>query len=79
VPLRFVPKSKRVVLGLISSKTPVLESLEMLPRARTRRRTILTSIAWPSARNTVAGKPATEGDERAKLTLAVEAAKEIWG
>jgi hypothetical protein len=39
----------------------------------------LTSIAWPSARNTVAGKPATEGDERAKLTLAVEAAKEIWG
>jgi len=75
VPLRFVPKSKRVVLGLISSKTPVLESLEMLPRARTRRRT----IAWPSARNTVAGKPATEGDERAKLTLAVEAAKEIWG
>ena len=31
-PLRFVPKSKGVVLGLISTKTPVLESLDELKR-----------------------------------------------
>ena len=28
-PLRFVPKNKGVVLGLVSSKTPVLESLDV--------------------------------------------------
>src|ERR1051326_2060055 len=31
-PLRFVPKNKGVVLGVISSKTPVLESLDALKR-----------------------------------------------
>jgi len=31
-PLRFVPKGKHVVLGLISTKTPVLESEEALKR-----------------------------------------------
>ena len=31
-PLRFVPKNKGVVLGLVSSKTPALESLDTLKR-----------------------------------------------
>ena len=31
-PLRFVPKGKGVVLGLVSSKTPALESLDSLQR-----------------------------------------------
>src|SRR5262249_50166307 len=31
-PLRFVPKGKGVVLGLISSKTPVLETIDSLQR-----------------------------------------------
>ena len=31
-PLRFVPKSKGVVLGLVSTKTPVLETLDELQR-----------------------------------------------
>jgi 5-methyltetrahydropteroyltriglutamate--homocysteine methyltransferase len=29
-PLRFVPKGKRVILGLVSTKTPVLESKDVL-------------------------------------------------
>ena len=29
-PLRFLPKAKGVVLGLVSSKTPRLESLDVL-------------------------------------------------
>jgi 5-methyltetrahydropteroyltriglutamate--homocysteine methyltransferase len=29
-PLRFVPKTKGVVLGLVSSKTPALETLDLL-------------------------------------------------
>src|SRR4029079_11782140 len=31
-PLRFVPKGKSVVLGLVSSKTPQLESIDRLKR-----------------------------------------------
>ena len=31
-PLRFVPQSKGVVLGLVSSKSPVLESIDQLKR-----------------------------------------------
>ena len=35
-PLRFVPKGKKVVLGLISTKTPVLEKKEALEEANRR-------------------------------------------
>ena len=31
-PLRFVPKGKVVALGLVSSKSPVLETVDMLKR-----------------------------------------------
>ena len=83
-PLRFVPKSKGVVLGLISSKTPALESLDHLKRRveeATRyidldRLAISPQCGFAS---TVAGNPITEADERAKLALVVQAAKVIWG
>jgi 5-methyltetrahydropteroyltriglutamate--homocysteine methyltransferase len=82
-PLRFVPKTKGVVLGLISTKTPVLESLDGLKRraeeaARyidVERLAISPQCGFAS---TVAGNPVTEADERAKLALVVEAAKAIW-
>jgi 5-methyltetrahydropteroyltriglutamate--homocysteine methyltransferase len=81
-PLRFV-KNKGVVLGLVSSKTPVLESIEVLT-ARTReaaqfidldRLAVSPQCGFAS---TVAGNPVTEADERAKLKLVVDAAKAIW-
>jgi len=83
-PLRFVPAGKGVVLGLVSSKTPVLESLETL-RRRTEeaaryidldRLAIGPQCGFASS---AAGNPLTEADERAKLRLVVEAAQAIWG
>jgi methionine synthase II (cobalamin-independent) len=83
-PLRFVPKSKGVVLGLISSKTPALEPLDLLKR-RVEEATLYIDLDRLAISpqcgfaSTVAGNPITEIDERAKLALVVEAAKVIWG
>jgi 5-methyltetrahydropteroyltriglutamate--homocysteine methyltransferase len=82
-PLRFVPKSRGVVLGLISSKTPVLESMDVL-KQRTQEATRYIDLdrlaIGPQCgfASTVAGNPLTETDEQAKLALIVEAAKAIW-
>jgi 5-methyltetrahydropteroyltriglutamate--homocysteine methyltransferase len=82
-PLRFV-KGKGVVLGLISSKTPVLESLDDLKR-RTEEATQYIDLDRLAISpqcgfaSTVAGNPVTEDDERKKLELEVAAAKAIWG
>ena len=39
-PLRFVPKDKGVVLGLVSTKTPVLETVDDLQRRTERSREV---------------------------------------
>jgi 5-methyltetrahydropteroyltriglutamate--homocysteine methyltransferase len=81
-PLRFV-KDNGIVLGLISSKTPTLESLDELKR-RTREATNFINLDRLAISpqcgfaSTVAGNPVTEADERAKLGLVVEAARNIW-
>jgi methionine synthase II (cobalamin-independent) len=82
-PLRFVPKNRSVVIGLISSKTPVLESLDLLKRRTEEaaryidldRLAISPQCGFAS---TVAGNPLTEEDERRKLALVVNAANAIW-
>ena len=82
-PLRFVPKEKAVVLGLVSSKTPVLEEIDALRRRvddATKyidldRLAISPQCGFAS---TAAGNPVTEADERAKLARVVEAARVIW-
>lgn len=82
-PLRFV-KGKGVVLGLISSKTPVLETLDDLKR-RTEEATQFIDLDRLAISpqcgfaSTVAGNPVTEADERKKLELEVRAATAIWG
>jgi 5-methyltetrahydropteroyltriglutamate--homocysteine methyltransferase len=83
-PLRFVPKGKGVVLGLVSSKTPVLEDMDGL-----RRRTDEAARHIDLARlaispqcgfaSSAGGNPLSEADERAKLKLVVDAARAIWG
>ena len=83
-PLRFVPKDKGVVLGLISTKTPVLESIDDLKRRSDAagkfidldRLGIGPQCGFAS---TAAGNPLSESDERAKLRLVVTAAQAIWG
>lgn len=83
-PLRFVPSDKGVVLGLVSSKTPQLESLELLKRRSDEaakyidlsRLAISPQCGFASS---IGGNPVTEADERAKLSLCVNAARSIWG
>jgi 5-methyltetrahydropteroyltriglutamate--homocysteine methyltransferase len=82
-PLRFVPKEKGVVLGLVSSKTPVLERIDDLKgRANEAGRYIdLARLAISPQcgfASSIGGNPVTEADERAKLKLCVDAAREIW-
>jgi len=82
-PLRFVPRTKGVVLGLVSTKTPSLESLDDLKRrAEDAARYIdldrLAISPQCGFASTVAGNPITEADERAKLARVVEAARTIW-
>ena len=82
-PLRFVPNGKGVVLGLVSSKTPVLEALDVLQRRAEEagkhidldRLAISPQCGFASS---AAGNPLSEADERAKLKLVVDAARAIW-
>ena len=83
-PLRHVPKDKGVVLGLVSSKTPALETLDDLRRradeaARYIDRARLAISPQCGFASTLGGNPVTEADERAKLKLCVDAARAIWG
>ena len=82
-PLRFVPKGKGVVLGLISSKTAVLEDLSLLQRRteEAARYVDLSNLAISPQcgfASTMGGNPITEADQRAKLELCVRAAQTIW-
>ena len=82
-PLRLVPKDKGVVLGLVSTKTPTLETIADLQR-RTDEAARFIDLdrlgLGPQCgfASTAAGNPLTEADERAKLRLIVEAAAAIW-
>jgi 5-methyltetrahydropteroyltriglutamate--homocysteine methyltransferase len=83
-PLRFVPKDKGVVLGLVSTKMPRLETLDDLRRrtdeaTRYIDRNRLGIGPQCGFASTAAGNPLTEDDERAKLRVVAEASRVIWG
>ena len=83
-PLRFVPKGKTVVLGLVSSKVPQLESKDEL-KARIDEAAEYVPMDQLALSpqcgfsSTVEGNEITEDDEMAKLNLVVETAAEVWG
>ena len=83
-PLRHVPAGKTVVLGLVSTKTPVLESKDDLKRRiddagkYLSRGHLCLSPQCGFASNFM-GNPVTLDDERKKLSLVVETAREVWG
>jgi methionine synthase II (cobalamin-independent) len=52
-PLRFVPKNKTIVLGLVSSKLPHLEPKDLLKRRIEEASQHIESISWHSARSVV--------------------------
>jgi 5-methyltetrahydropteroyltriglutamate--homocysteine methyltransferase len=82
-PLRLVPKGKGIVLGLVSSKSPELESLDQLKRriedaARHMELDRLAISPQCGFASTAAGNPVSEADQRAKLRRVVETAQAIW-
>jgi 5-methyltetrahydropteroyltriglutamate--homocysteine methyltransferase len=83
-PLRFVPKGKRVVLGLISSKNPQLESKDQLKKRveQASKYVPLDDLCLSPQcgfASSEVGNKLTADDQRRKLELAVETAREIWG
>ena len=83
-PLRFVPPGKRVVLGLVTTKRPQLESKDDLKRRidEAARYVPLEQLALSPQcgfSSTVEGNALTRDEQIAKLALVVETAQEVWG
>ncbi|MDA8110307.1 MAG: 5-methyltetrahydropteroyltriglutamate--homocysteine S-methyltransferase [Betaproteobacteria bacterium] len=84
-PLRFVPAPKRVVLGLVSTKTPQLESADALRRrideaakyVPLERLGLSPQCGFSSAPG--AGQPLTPDDQKRKLELIVRVSAAVWG
>jgi 5-methyltetrahydropteroyltriglutamate--homocysteine methyltransferase len=82
-PLRFVPKNKTVVLGLVSSKLPQLESKDLLKRrideaAKYIDLDQLSLSPQCGFASSTEGNRLTEQEQMAKLRLVVEVANEVW-
>jgi len=83
-PLRFVPKGKTVVLGLIGTKEPKLESQEDLIRRieQAARFVPIENLALSPQcgfASVAAGNLISQDDQRRKLELVVETARKVWG
>jgi methionine synthase II (cobalamin-independent) len=83
-PLRFVPKGKMVVLGLVTTKRGELETKDELKRRieeASRFVPIEQLCLSPQCgfSSTVEGNVLSYEDEVAKLSLIVETAAEVWG
>ena len=82
-PLRFVPKDKVVVLGLVSTKVPELESVESLARrideaakvVPLERLAISPQCGFGSD---VVGNLVSEEDQRRKLERVAAVARKVW-
>ena len=83
-PLRFVPRGKRVVLGLVSTKVAALESADGLRRRidEAGRHVALDDLALSPQcgfASTMEGNLVTEDDQWAKLRLVADTARKVWG
>jgi 5-methyltetrahydropteroyltriglutamate--homocysteine methyltransferase len=84
-PLRLLPKGKRVILGLVSTKTPQLESKDALKRkideaarhAPLEQLGIGPQCGFSSVGG--GGQAMTQDDTRRKLELVMEVARDVWG
>jgi 5-methyltetrahydropteroyltriglutamate--homocysteine methyltransferase len=82
-PLRFAPKSKGIVLGLVSTKSPKLENKDDLKRRidEAARFAPLENLAISPQcgfASVDTGNPVSAADQEAKLRLIVETAREVW-
>lgn len=83
-PLSNVPDEKRVVLGLVTSKSPELEDPALLRRrideaARYIDKARLSLSPQCGFASSVGGNPLTIEEERRKLELVVRVARDVWG
>ena len=83
-PLRFVPKDKVVVLGLVTSKRRALESKTALKRRldEASKYISLDQVCLSPQcgfSSTVDGNSLSPEDQMAKLRLVIETAREVWG
>jgi 5-methyltetrahydropteroyltriglutamate--homocysteine methyltransferase len=84
-PLRFVPRgSKKIVLGLVTSKRAALEDKDALKRRidEAARYVPLDQLCLSPQcgfSSTVDGNALTIEEQKAKLRLVVETAREVWG
>jgi 5-methyltetrahydropteroyltriglutamate--homocysteine methyltransferase len=83
-PLRFLPKGKTVVLGLVTSKTGQLESRDAILRRieEAAKFVALDQLALSPQcgfASTEEGNALAEDEQWAKLRMIVEIAEEVWG
>jgi 5-methyltetrahydropteroyltriglutamate--homocysteine methyltransferase len=83
-PLRFVPKGKTVVLGLVSTKVAELETVDDLKQRidRASKYIPLEQLAISPQcgfASDVVGNLISEDDQKRKLELVVETARQVWG
>lgn len=83
-PLRYVPKGKRVILGLVSTKTPVLERKEDLKKridAAAKHIALDQLGIGPQcgfSSGGGGGQALSADDTRRKLELVMEVARDVW-
>jgi 5-methyltetrahydropteroyltriglutamate--homocysteine methyltransferase len=83
-PLRLLPQGKSAVLGIMSSKSPELESVDYLTKridaaakyVPLERLAISPQCGFASS---IGGRPMTEDQEEEKLKRLVEVARTVWG
>jgi len=83
-PLRFVPRGKRVVLGLVSTKTPVLEKKDVLKKRieEASKYVPLEDLCLSPQcgfASSEVGNCVSEDNQRRKLELVAQVAQEVWG
>jgi 5-methyltetrahydropteroyltriglutamate--homocysteine methyltransferase len=83
-PLKHLAQGKIAVLGLVTTKSPKLESKDDLKRRIDEAGTYvpLEHLALSPQcgfASTIEGNPLTADDQRRKLELVVETAREVWG
>ena len=83
-PLRFLPKGKTAVLGLVTTKSPVMETKDALKRRidEAARYAPLEQLALSPQcgfSSGIGGNTMGVDEQMAKLRLVVETAREVWG
>jgi 5-methyltetrahydropteroyltriglutamate--homocysteine methyltransferase len=83
-PLRFLPKGKVAVLGLVTTKSPVMETKDELKRRieQAAKHVPLEQLALSPQcgfSSGIGGETMTPDIQKAKLALIVETACEVWG